>query len=165
MRLLASIALFAFSALIALEGFSPEFQKNQITQVTQLITFIGKEAQVDVSAVIPHLVHLKYVAISALAVVVLRFHGFFIALYLILTRALNIVNHVKKIYPVAIAGDINKLSSAHANDLTYLLTSVGLIAYFISVICFGGSRKAKIPKAPKADSSKPKAPKADANRK
>ncbi len=158
MGLLSFVALFAFTSLIALEGFSTDFQKNQIAQATSLINLVGKAAEVDVSAVLPHFVHLKYVAISALAVVVLRFYGFFVALYLILTRGLTIFSLWNKIYPVLITADINKLAVNHLTELTTILTSVGFIAYFLSCISFGSTR----PRAPKTASSQaPKAAKAE----
>lgn len=153
MGLLSYTALFAFAALIALEGFSPDFQKNQIAQASALITLIGKHAEFDVKPILPHLVYLRYVAISAIGVVVFDFYGFFVALYLILTRGLTIFTIWNKIFPALAAGDFQKLASTHVTELTPFLTSVALIAFFLGSISLG-SRKVRAPRAPKPEDAR-----------
>lgn len=124
--------------LITLEGLNTgaalEAQKNATTLVTHLATRFGVDAKMQ-KMVIDNLPYLRFIALSAFGVLVLRFHAFFLALYVLLTRAEGVCQRWTPLQKAFLANGAAKAAEAHYDDLRYILTTVGAVAYLLSICC------------------------------
>ncbi len=141
MGLIGKLALLCFMSLIALEGLNPSLTAEANKNATKLLREVGKQYAFDVAQILPHLAHLRYLALSAPLILVIHFHGLFVFLYLLLTRYLLVVSKGLAIYQAVQKTGFFPVLSQSPADLSYLLLTVGLAA---SVLCraftFGSSR-------------------------
>ena len=147
MGFLSLLVTVSIASLIAVEGLSSGFAAERIAPATQFIKEIGTSFKFDTKAVIALLPHLKVLAISALAVIVIPFHGVLVALYLIITRATPLTKHIHTIEDkFAKSTDVLGIIGSSYVELTYILTSLALIFFFLNLTFSGIFRKRTAPK-------------------
>lgn len=146
MAVLRFVVAVCILGVITLEGLntaaSLEAQKN----ATELVTHLGTRFSLDpkiIKTITDNLPYLKFLALSALGALVIRFHAFLIALYVILTRAEGVCKHWTPVQKALQAKPSADTVGSHREDLTYILTFVGVVAYLLSFCCSScGSAKA-----------------------
>jgi hypothetical protein len=142
MGVLRFVVAACILGLITLEGLNTTAALEAQKQATDLVVHIGTHFKLNpahLKAVTDNLHYLKFVALSAFAALVIRFHAFFLALYVILTRADQICKKWSPIQKaIAAKGPIEAANSTFS-ELTYILTNVAIVAYLLSFCCSGCS--------------------------
>lgn len=149
MRFVVAICLFG---LLTLEGLNTKTALEGQKNATALVLQLGSQFKVDakiLKQITDNLPYLKFVALSAFGALLIRFHAFFLALYVILTRA----EHLLKVWgPVQKAittkGPVEGAVSV-TDELTYIFLTVSLVAWLLdySFSFFGSKRVASSGKA------------------
>jgi hypothetical protein len=132
-------------SLITLQGLNSTAALEAQKHATALVAHVGQQFKVDakhLKLVVENLPYLKFVALGAFAVFVVRFYAFFLALYVILTQAEPILQRIPIIQKAIVGkGPVDGANEVYS-ELTYILTNVAIITYLLS-ICWSSSRSSK----------------------
>ena len=141
MGLFASIATICILGLITLEGLNPTLQAQTEKSAAAFVGLLASQFKIDPKPILGLVPLLRFVALSALAAFFLRVHYFVLVAYLLFTRGTQLLAHQKTAFAaITQKGVVDGINSS-VPDVTYILSTIGLIALLLHNLFCSGSKK------------------------
>lgn len=148
MGVLRFVVAVCVLGVITLEGLNTTAALEAQKGATELVTHLGTRFSLDpklIKTVVDQLPYLRFVALSALAAILVRYYSVIIALYVLLTRAESLCRHWTPVQKAFLSRSPAEVANTHREDLTFILTVVGTVAWLLTYCCSGCGTKACAP--------------------
>jgi hypothetical protein len=139
------VAVFLLLTLFTLEGASDILNKtNEIERLaTADVKNLAQMTGWNLSAVTPHLAHVKYVGASAFLLAATPLYSIPLTLYFFLTRGALLHTHGLAVYQKLAAGNFKDVATGVTSinsPAAYLLVNGALLFLLISTLCCKGKK-------------------------